>query len=43
MVANNKVCGVGVAYEASIGAIRMLDGVINDRVEGLSLQHALDK
>ena len=22
---------------------RMLDGVINDRVEGLSLQHAIDK
>ena len=25
MVANNQVCGVGVAYEASIGAIRYFE------------------
>jgi subtilisin family serine protease len=43
MVANNRVCGVGVAHGAKIGGIRMLDGGINDRLEGMSLQHALDK
>ena len=34
---------VGVAHNSTIGGIRMLDGDINDRLEGLSLQHALDK
>ena len=34
---------MGVAHGARIGGIRMLDGDINDRLEGLSLQHALDK
>ncbi len=43
MKANNHVCGVGVAHGAKIGGIRMLDGKINDRLEGLSLQHAIDK
>ncbi len=43
MVANNGVCGVGVAHNAKIGAIKMLDGIINDRIEGVSLTHALDK
>ena len=43
MVANNEVCGVGVAHGAMIGGIRMLDGKINDRVEGMSLQHAVNK
>ena len=43
MAANNRVCGVGVAHGARIGGIRMLDGDINDRLEGLSLQHAIDK
>ena len=43
MIPNNQVCGVGVAYGAKIGAVRMLDGRIDDRVEGLSLQHAIDK
>ncbi|CAB4056797.1 PCSK5 [Lepeophtheirus salmonis] len=28
--ANNGVCGVGIAYNASIGGVRMLDGVVND-------------
>ncbi|GAB1605312.1 PC3-like endoprotease variant B [Argonauta hians] len=31
--ANNGVCGVGVAYHASIGGIRMLDGIITDLLE----------
>ena len=43
MIPNNTFCGVGVAYGAKIGAIRMLDGRIDDKVEGLSLKHALDK
>ena len=43
MIPNNSICGVGVAYGAKIGAIRMLDGRIDDRIEGLSLQHAIDK
>eukprot|EP00095_Tigriopus_kingsejongensis_P012220 maker-scaffold528_size145933-snap-gene-0.25 protein:Tk12220 transcript:maker-scaffold528_size145933-snap-gene-0.25-mRNA-1 annotation:"prohormone convertase 1" len=43
MVANNQICGVGMAFNAKIGGIRMLDGKINDQIEGLSLQHAYDK
>ncbi|ESO07759.1 hypothetical protein HELRODRAFT_170307 [Helobdella robusta] len=37
--ANNKICGVGVAFEASIGGIRMLDGEITDAVEAQSLSY----
>ncbi|PIK61372.1 putative proprotein convertase subtilisin/kexin type 5 isoform X1 [Apostichopus japonicus] len=37
MEAGNGVCGVGIAYNASIGGIRMLDGDVTDAVEGLSL------
>ncbi|NXJ24297.1 PCSK4 convertase, partial [Dicrurus megarhynchus] len=39
-VANNKICGAGVAYNAKIGGVRMLDGSIMDIVEAqaLSLQ-----
>ena len=36
-VANNQYCGVGVAYNASIGGVRMLDGLVNDAVEARSL------
>lgn len=43
MEANNEKCGVGVAYNARIGAVRMLDGTVSDRVEATSLVHALDK
>eukprot|EP00096_Caligus_rogercresseyi_P009027 TRINITY_DN2992_c0_g1_i2.p1 TRINITY_DN2992_c0_g1~~TRINITY_DN2992_c0_g1_i2.p1 ORF type:complete len:831 (-),score=194.74 TRINITY_DN2992_c0_g1_i2:755-3247(-) len=35
--ANNSVCGVGVAYEAGIGGLRMLDGDVTDAVEAHSL------
>nr|WBW70068.1 venom protein [Lampona murina] len=42
MSANNQKCGVGVAYGASIGGIRMLDGPVNDVVESVSLAHAVD-
>lgn len=34
MTANNKKCGVGVAWGARVGGVRMLDGRITDRVEG---------
>ncbi|RMC00970.1 hypothetical protein DUI87_22657 [Hirundo rustica rustica] len=39
-VANNGICGAGVAYNAKIGGVRMLDGPIMDIVEAqaLSLQ-----
>ncbi|XP_063259324.1 proprotein convertase subtilisin/kexin type 4-like isoform X2 [Prinia subflava] len=39
-VANNGICGAGVAYNAKIGGVRMLDGNIMDIVEAqaLSLQ-----
>jgi len=41
--ANNSVCGVGVAFEAGIGGVRMLDGDVTDSVEArslsLNLQH----
>jgi len=35
--ADNGICGVGVAYDASIGGIRMLDGSITDVVEANAL------
>ncbi|XP_014465638.2 proprotein convertase subtilisin/kexin type 4 [Alligator mississippiensis] len=36
-VANNRICGAGVAYNARIGGVRMLDGPITDIVEAQSL------
>lgn len=35
--AKNDKCGVGIAFEASIGAVRMLDGDVTDAVEAESL------
>ncbi|XP_050537398.1 furin-like protease 1 isoform X2 [Daktulosphaira vitifoliae] len=35
--ANNSMCSVGVAYGASIGGVRMLDGDVTDAVEARSL------
>uniref|UniRef100_A0AC35TMJ7 Collagen n=1 Tax=Rhabditophanes sp. KR3021 TaxID=114890 RepID=A0AC35TMJ7_9BILA len=40
MVANNTKCGVGIAFNAKIGAIRMLDGEVNDRIESESITFA---
>ncbi|XP_071952066.1 proprotein convertase subtilisin/kexin type 4-like [Antedon mediterranea] len=37
--ANNNVCSVGVAYNANIGGVRMLDGDVTDAVEARSLAH----
>ncbi|XP_015126082.1 neuroendocrine convertase 1 [Diachasma alloeum] len=42
MEANNRKCGVGVAFEASIGGIKLLDGIVNDRVEGEALGYRHD-
>ncbi|XP_055968765.1 proprotein convertase subtilisin/kexin type 4 [Sorex fumeus] len=36
-VANNRFCGAGVAYNARIGGVRMLDGTITDVIEAQSL------
>ena len=35
--AYNGFCGIGIAYNASIGGVRMLDGVVNDAVEARAL------
>ncbi|XP_030365014.1 proprotein convertase subtilisin/kexin type 4 [Strigops habroptila] len=35
--ANNQICGAGVAYNANVGGVRMLDGPITDMVEAQSL------
>ena len=35
--ANNSNCAVGIAYEAGIGGVRMLDGDVTDAVEARSL------
>jgi len=35
--ANNSFCSVGIAYNAGIGGVRMLDGTITDAVEARSL------
>ncbi|XP_045511853.1 furin-like protease 1 isoform X1 [Pieris brassicae] len=35
--ANNSLCAVGVAYDASVGGVRMLDGDVTDAVEARSL------
>ncbi|XP_024081815.1 furin-like protease 2 isoform X2 [Cimex lectularius] len=36
-VAHNNYCGVGVAFNSSIGGVRMLDGSVNDAVEAKAL------
>jgi subtilisin family serine protease len=36
-VANNSICAVGVAFNAGVGGIRMLDGKITDSLEAASL------
>ncbi|XP_050679377.1 neuroendocrine convertase 1-like isoform X2 [Leptidea sinapis] len=43
MRANNDKCGVGVAWGAKVGGVRMLDGRITDRVEGEAIGFASDK
>ncbi|ETN70856.1 convertase P-domain protein [Necator americanus] len=44
-IAGNSYCGVGVAFKAKIGGVRMLDGAVSDSVEAASLslnQHHID-
>ncbi|OQV20757.1 Furin-like protease 2 [Hypsibius exemplaris] len=36
-VAGNGICGVGIAFNASIGGVRMLDGDVHDSVEAAAL------
>ena len=36
-VMGNGICGVGIAFNASIGGVRMLDGIVNDAVEARAL------
>lgn len=36
---NNSLCIVGIAFNARIGGIRMLDGDVTDAVEAASLSH----
>ncbi|CAH0553623.1 unnamed protein product [Brassicogethes aeneus] len=42
MTANNKICGVGIAFNSKIGGVKMLDGLVTDRIEGTALGYALD-
>ncbi|XP_071965546.1 proprotein convertase subtilisin/kexin type 5-like [Antedon mediterranea] len=42
MYANNTICGVGIAYDAKIGGIRMLDGDVTDAVEAAALSYNPD-
>lgn len=37
MVANNNWCGVGIAPDAKIGGVRMLDGPVTELVESKSI------
>ncbi|XP_048877204.1 neuroendocrine convertase 1 isoform X1 [Brienomyrus brachyistius] len=37
MQADNKKCGVGVAYNSKVGGIRMLDGIVTDAIEASSI------
>ncbi|XP_074602740.1 neuroendocrine convertase 1-like [Brevipalpus obovatus] len=39
MMANNILCGVGIAFNAQIAGIKLLDGTITDAVEGRSLAY----
>ncbi|XP_064647611.1 neuroendocrine convertase 1-like isoform X2 [Lineus longissimus] len=37
MVKDNGVCGVGVAYNAKLGGVRMLDGTVTDKLEAAAI------
>jgi proprotein convertase subtilisin/kexin type 1 len=43
MVSNNGFCGVGIAFNAKIGGVRMLDGKVTDRIEAqaIAFKHKL--
>ncbi|XP_030641192.1 neuroendocrine convertase 1-like [Chanos chanos] len=42
MEANNSYCGVGIAFNARIGGIRLLDGLVTDSMEATSLAYNSD-
>ncbi|XP_066558711.1 PC3-like endoprotease variant B [Amia ocellicauda] len=42
MEANNSFCGVGIAFNARIGGIRLLDGSVTDSMEATSLTYNND-
>lgn len=59
MMADNKKCGVGIAFNAKVGGefwskalflirkstfvgVKLLDGLVNDRIEGTALGHAME-
>ncbi|KAK9507794.1 hypothetical protein O3M35_007568 [Rhynocoris fuscipes] len=42
MTANNIVCGVGIAYQAKLGGIRILDGPPSDLLESSALGYRMD-
>ncbi|VDN35416.1 unnamed protein product [Gongylonema pulchrum] len=42
MTPNNSFCGVGIAYNAKVGGIRMLDGKVTDRIEAEALSYNID-
>ncbi|VDO44388.1 unnamed protein product, partial [Onchocerca flexuosa] len=42
MAPNNSFCGVGIAYNAKIGGVRMLDGKVTDRIEAEALSYNID-
>ncbi|XP_015784576.1 neuroendocrine convertase 1 [Tetranychus urticae] len=39
MSANNFLCGVGIAFNARVAGIKLLDGAITDAIEGRSLAY----
>lgn len=41
-VANNAICGVGVAYGAKVSGIRILDGPMTDDLEAVAFMKRLD-
>nr|XP_018915743.1 PREDICTED: neuroendocrine convertase 1-like [Bemisia tabaci] len=43
MKANNSKCGVGIAFNAKVGGIKLLDGPTTDLMEAKAIQYALDK
>ncbi|XP_014280193.1 neuroendocrine convertase 1 [Halyomorpha halys] len=43
MVANNRICGVGIAYNASIGGLKLLDGPASDLLESEALSFNLKR
>jgi hypothetical protein len=41
-IANNSICSVGIAFNARVGAVRMLDGIITDSLEAHALTFKMD-